>query len=158
MCSREAEADGIRSRPRVWIALGASVMMLGLSPVEAEPGLNFDHDQSLVGVDFSDRQDLAMAIFTKANCRGANFTKVSMENANIEDVNFIEANLSGANMRGVFATKTRFSKAKLDGAILEGANLVGAVFDGASIDGADFTEALIEPFQVMCGVSLPRCW
>jgi len=133
------------------LAVGASVLLwVSVSSVSAAPEdrLSYDHDQSLAQADFSGRKDLKMAIFTKANCQGANFRGADLENANLEDANFIESDLTGANLRGILGTKTRFVKAKLDDAVLEEANLVGAVLNGVSIEGADFTDALLEPFQV----------
>lgn len=49
--------------------------------------LVFDHDQSLEGADFSNRNDLRGAIFSKSNCKKATFAGSDLSNSQLDDAN-----------------------------------------------------------------------
>ncbi|PXF43577.1 Thylakoid lumenal 17.4 kDa protein, chloroplastic [Gracilariopsis chorda] len=78
-----------------------------------ETPLVFDHDQSLVGANFSNRSDLRGAIFSKSNCKFASFEGSDLTNAQLDDANFQEANLQGAVAVNAMATKAKFQRANL---------------------------------------------
>uniref|UniRef100_A0A7S0G8P3 Pentapeptide repeat-containing protein n=1 Tax=Rhodosorus marinus TaxID=101924 RepID=A0A7S0G8P3_9RHOD len=131
---------------------GAAVVIAGsvlAAPVIAGEVLNYDHNQSLGGADFTDRQDLVGAIFTKANCQSAIFKNANLTNANVEDANFTDADFTSAKLTNAFAPKVKFTRAKLINTDLQGANLIGVKFDGADITGADFSDALLDPATVI---------
>lgn len=106
--------------------------------------LIFDHDQGLIGADFSNRTDLVGAIFSKSNCKGANFTGADLHNSQLDDTVLIEATLDGANCENVLATKAKFQKASLRDVNFTNANLISAVFGATEIEGAG-TLAMLKP-------------
>lgn len=80
-------------RVRKAIAPAAAALVLSaalLSPIEAmaqgSPVIH-DHDQSLAGVDFSNRTDLRSSIFSKSNCKAATFAGSDLTNAQLDDAN-----------------------------------------------------------------------
>lgn len=80
-------------RIRAAVAPAAAAMMLSaamLSPAHVsaqDAPLIFDHDQSLSGADFSNRKDLRASIFSKSNCKQANFAGADLTNAQLDDAN-----------------------------------------------------------------------
>lgn len=65
-----------------------SAAMLSPAHVSAQDApLIFDHDQSLSGADFSNRKDLRASIFSKSNCKQANFAGADLTNAQLDDAN-----------------------------------------------------------------------
>lgn len=111
--------------------------------------LNFDHDQSLVGSNFSGRKDLNSAIFSKANCARSDFKDADLRNALLDDANFADANLEGVDATNVLATNAKFYHASMRNANFTGANLISAQF-GQKVDitNADFSDALIDVAQI----------
>lgn len=69
---------------------------VALSPTWAQDILVFDHDQTLVGADFSGRKDLVGAIFSKSNATRSNFSNADLHNAQLDDTVLIEAVLDNA--------------------------------------------------------------
>jgi hypothetical protein len=134
------------------IAASVAALLLAAPGAQAQMGrdvLVFDHDQGLSGADFSGRQDLVGAIFSKANCKGARFVGADLRNAQLDDTVLIEAVMDGADCTNVLATKAKFQKASLRDVNFTNANLISAVLGGADVTGADFTDALIEPAVMM---------
>lgn len=80
-------------RVRQAIAPSAVALVLSaalLSPIEAiaqDTPVIHDHDQSLVGADFSNRTDLRGSIFSKSNCKEATFAGSDLTNAQLDDAN-----------------------------------------------------------------------
>lgn len=65
-----------------------SAALLSPMPLWALDGvLVFDHDQSLSGANFANRQDLKGAIFSKSNCKNATFAASNLTNAQLDDAN-----------------------------------------------------------------------
>lgn len=149
-CSAALQPEWDRARAVAAASVAAVLVAAGTAlcpqPVLSEDApLVFDHDQSLVGADFSNRSDLRGSIFSKANCNRANFEGSDLTNAQLDDGNFIEANLRNVRAVNASATKTKFMHADLSNVDFSMANLIGAQFDAATIiDGADFTDSLID--------------
>lgn len=92
-------------------ALLLSTTLLTTTPaLAAENPLVFDHDQTLVNADFSHRSDLRGAIFSKANCKGANFEGSDLTNAQLDDINVRLITLSN-QYRPFFTRGYTFSQA-----------------------------------------------
>lgn len=78
-----------------WQSLGRTAAVAAISTALMVPGtvsaletpLVFDHDQSLVGANFSNRSDLRGAIFSKSNCKFASFEGSDLTNAQLDDAN-----------------------------------------------------------------------
>lgn len=78
-----------------WQSLGRTAVVAVMSTALMVPGtvsaletpLVFDHDQSLVGANFSNRSDLRGAIFSKSNCKSASFEASDLTNAQLDDAN-----------------------------------------------------------------------
>jgi hypothetical protein len=70
--------------------------------------LVFDHDQTLVGADFTGRTDLVNSIFSKSNCTRANFSRANLKNAQLDDTVLIEAILDDAGIYSTILTKAQF--------------------------------------------------
>lgn len=68
------------------VIISASLLTSNVALSEDAP-LVFDHDQSLSGANFSNRQDLKGAIFSKSNCKQATFAGSDLTNAQLDDAN-----------------------------------------------------------------------
>lgn len=79
-------ATKIFALPAASLLLSAS-LLLPLNTLADDAPLVFDHDQSLAGADFSKRADLRRAIFSKSNCKGANFSGSDLTAAQLDDGN-----------------------------------------------------------------------
>lgn len=77
-------------------AVAVASVLLAAPVVHAQNILVYDHDQTLVGADFSGRKDLVGAIFTKSNATRATFAGADLRNAQLDDTILIEATLDGA--------------------------------------------------------------
>lgn len=75
------------------LAAPAAALLLTITPLSLyqaladEAPLVFDHDQSLEGADFSNRNDLRGAIFSKSNCKKATFAGSDLTNSQLDDAN-----------------------------------------------------------------------
>jgi opacity protein-like surface antigen len=123
------------------VAAAAALLVAAAAPAAGAPSerevLVFDHDQGLVGADFRGRKDLVGAIFSKSNCKGADFSGADLHNAQLDDAVLIEAKMDGANCENVLATKAKLQKASLRGVNFTNANLISAVFGaGTDVEGA----------------------
>lgn len=81
--------EGIRrifAPPAAAILLSTALLVPGMVLADEAP-LVFDHDQSLVGSNFSNRTDLRSSIFSKSNCKGASFVGSDLTNAQLDDAN-----------------------------------------------------------------------
>lgn len=132
--------------PRV-AGVAAAALLLAAPAAHAQMDrdiLVFDHDQGLAGADFRNRKDLVGAIFSKSNCKGANFSGADLHNSQLDDTVLIEAVLDGADCENVLATKAKFQKASLRDVNFTNANLISAVFGATDIEGA----GKLDRFQV----------
>lgn len=144
--ARPAAAAGRRAAPTAALGVGsrvaglaAAALLLVAPAAHAQRErdiLVFDHDQGLAGADFRDRKDLVGAIFSKSNCKGADFSHADLHNSQLDDTVLIEAVLDGADCENVLATKAKFQKASLRDVNFTNANLISAVFSATDIEGA----------------------
>ncbi len=127
-------------------------ILLSATPVAAEGEmLNYN------------RADLNNQNFAHANLRRGTFVAAEMREINLEGADLsnsiltqgvlIKADLNGANLTGVLADSINLESANLTNAILTEAILTRARFVDAEITGADFTDAIIDRYQVslLCG-------
>lgn len=90
MCARIDPRQTPNTSP---IRLSAAALLISSALLTTTPALAderplvFDHDQTLANADFSHRSDLRGAIFSKANCKGANFEGADLSNAQLDDAN-----------------------------------------------------------------------
>ena len=128
----------------IWILLDAR-------PVIAQDNtVNYTYGE-LQQQDFS-HKDLEKGVFAAADMREANF-----EGSNLSYAIFTEATLLKANLKGANLTSSLLDRVTLDFADLTDAILIDAIatrtrFYDPVITGADFTDAVIDRYQVslMC--------
>lgn len=112
--AHSASCSTARESLSVKIARVAAAVTISLSPqlglhnlpANAQDVLVFDHDQTLVGADFSGRKDLVGAIFSKSNATRSNFSNADLRNAQLDDTVLIEATLDNAGKCAVFRCDT----------------------------------------------------
>lgn len=97
--------------------------------------------------DFS-HENLAGATFVAAEMRLANFQAANLTNAIFTKGVLLKANLEGANLTGALVDRVTFDGANLKNAIFTEATLIRSRFYDSDITGADFTDALIDRYQV----------
>ena len=73
--------------PPVAAVVVSASLLLPTSVSAFDGPLVFDHDQSLSGANFSNRKDLRGAIFSKSNCKGADFSGSDLTNSQLDDAN-----------------------------------------------------------------------
>jgi uncharacterized protein YjbI with pentapeptide repeats len=139
--ARRAATCSLGVGARVAGVAAAAALLVAAAPaagaLSEREVLVFDHDQGLVGADFRGRKDLVGAIFSKSNCKGADFSGADLHNAQLDDAVLIEAKMDGANCENVLATKAKLQKASLRGVNFTNANLISAVFGaGTDVEGA----------------------
>lgn len=139
------------------LALGGLILIASLwILLDARPAIAQDNTVNytygeLQQQDFS-HKDLQKGVFAAADMREANF-----EGSNLSYGIFTEGILLGANLKDVDLSSSLLDRVTLDFADLTNAILVDAIatrtrFYDAIITGADFTNAVIDRYQVslMC--------
>ncbi|MBW4579514.1 MAG: pentapeptide repeat-containing protein [Tildeniella nuda ZEHNDER 1965/U140] len=129
------------------IALACLWIMLGASPALAQAKTINYSNTTLDNRDFSN-MDLVGGVFVAAEMRGTNFAGANMVGAILTKGNLLGANLTGANLENALGDRVTFYKANLTNAILVGATLSRSIFDEADITGADFTDAIIDRYDI----------
>lgn len=122
-------------------------LVLTASPALAQDNTINYSNTNLENRDFS-KADLVGGVFVAAEMRNANFQQANLTNAILTKGVLLKANLEGANLTGALADRVTFDSANLTNAILQEANLTRTRFYDAKITGADFTDALIDRYQV----------
>ena len=61
---------------------------------------------------------------------------------------FLDTNLAGANLSGSLMDRVNLDGANLTNAILQGIIATSTTFNGATITGADFSDAILDRYQV----------
>ncbi|UBF24968.1 pentapeptide repeat-containing protein [Kovacikia minuta CCNUW1] len=131
----------------VAIALALFWVLLSARPAFAQSKtVNYTHTH-LENRDFSNT-DLTQAVFAAAEMQGANFSNSNLSNAILSKANLTDANLTGAKLGGVLADSVIFYRSNLTNAILVEATLTGSVLQDAEVTGADFTDALIDRYDL----------
>ena len=130
------------------IALAWLWVLLGATPAFAQAKTINYSNTNLENRDFTNT-DLVGGVFVAAEMRNANFAGANMKGAILTKGNLLGANLTGANLENALGDRVTFYKAKLTNAILVGATLSRSIFDEAEVTGADFTDAIIDRYDVM---------
>lgn len=120
-------------------------------PVQAQskyypPPLSYSNAE-LTRRDFSG-QILRAAEFSNANMELSNFSNADLRGAIMSASVMVKANLHGADLTNAMADQVKFTNADLSDAVLAEAILLRSTFDGVDITGADFTDAILDGFQV----------
>ncbi|HLO48067.1 MAG TPA: pentapeptide repeat-containing protein [Kamptonema sp.] len=110
------------------------------------PPLSYSNAE-LTHRDFSG-QNLRTAEFSNANMELSNFSNADLRGAIMSASVMVKANLHGADLTNAMADQVRFTNADLSDAVLVEAILLRSIFDGVDITGADFTDAILDGFQV----------
>lgn len=129
------------------IALAFLWVMLGANPALAQAKTINYSNTTLDNRDFSNT-DLIGGVFVAAEMRGTNFAGANLVGAILTKGNLLGANLTGANLENALGDRVTFYKANLTNAILVGATLSRSIFDEADITGADFTDAIIDRYDI----------
>ncbi len=143
----------------LWRMLGVIGLLLLASLwvlLDAHPALAQDKTinytfSELQGQDFS-HKDLEGGVFAAANMREANFEGSNLSYGILTEGVMLKANLRGANLTGSLLDRVTLDFADLTDAILIDAIATRTRFYDATITGADFTNAVIDRYQVslMC--------
>ena len=129
------------------IALAWLWVLLGAQPALAQAKTINYSNTHLEDRDFS-KMDLVGAVFVAAEMRGTNFAEANLKGAIFTKGNLLGANLAGANLENALVDRVTLYKANLTNAILVGATLTRSIFDESEITGADFTDALVDRYDV----------
>lgn len=115
-----------------------------------EKNVNYTY-ADLENQDFS-HKDLTRGVFAAANLRGANFQQSDLSNSILTEAVLLKANLRGANLSGALMDRVTLDFADLREAILTEAIASRSRFYDTTITGADFTNAVLDRYQVslMC--------
>jgi uncharacterized protein YjbI with pentapeptide repeats len=124
----------------LWILLDAH------SAIAQEKSVNYTYAQ-LQDQDFSNK-DLAGAVFAAADLRGTNFAGSDLSRSILTEAIFLKANLAGTNLTGALIDRVTLDFANLTNAIFVEAIATRTRFYDTIITGADFTDAVIDRYQV----------
>ncbi|NEO33054.1 MAG: pentapeptide repeat-containing protein [Symploca sp. SIO3C6] len=135
------------------LVLGLAWLWISLS---ATPAYAQDNTVNYTYTDLTNRDfsgaNLVGAVFGAAEMRGTNFQGADLTSAILTKGVMLEANLEGANLSRALVDRVTLDQANLKNAILVEAIMMRTRFYDAEITGADFTDAIIDPYQVslMC--------
>jgi uncharacterized protein YjbI with pentapeptide repeats len=135
----------------VILALACFWVLLSATPAFAQAKTINYTNTNLENRDFS-HTDLKSAVFAAAEMRGANFQGSDLTGSILTKGVLLGANLEGANLTGALVDRVTLDNANLKNAIFQEAVMTSTRFYEADITGADFTDALIDRYQVsqMC--------
>lgn len=128
----------------LWIGLGA-LPAIAASPEETRM-VNYTQF-FLDDRDFS-HEDLERGSFAGVESRRINFEGANLKNAILTQGKFIEGNFRGADLSGALADRVNFRGADLTNALLMEITATNTNFENVAITGADFTDALLDRYQV----------
>ena len=97
--------------------------------------------------DFSNK-NLVGAVFAAAEMRRTNFSGSNLENAMFTKGTLINADLSNTILSGALMDRVNLDGADLSNAVLNGTFLTRSTLEGTQITGADFTDAILNRYQV----------
>ncbi|MGY6530840.1 MAG: pentapeptide repeat-containing protein [Cyanobacterium sp.] len=120
------------------------------TPVHAQEMVNLTY-ADLDDQDFSNRE-LVGAVFAASSMRRVSMRNSDLTNAMMTESVLLDADLHGVNFSGALIDRVTFDFSDLTDAILEGAIATRTRFYDTNITGADFTDAVIDRYQVslMC--------
>lgn len=133
------------------IILAIAWVLLDASPVHAQENTINHTYGDLANQDFS-HQNLKRGVFAAANLRGSSFEDADLSYSILTEGIFLNANLTGANLTGALVDRVTLDFANLTNAIFVDAIATRTRFYDTIITGADFSDAVIDSYQVtlMC--------
>jgi uncharacterized protein YjbI with pentapeptide repeats len=128
----------------VWVLLDAR------PAIAQDNAVNYTYSE-IRGQDFS-HKNLVGAVFAAADARGATFEESDVSNSILTKAIFSNTNLKGANFTSSLMDRVALDNSDLTNAIFRDAVATSTNFDGAIITGADFSDAILDRYQVylMC--------
>jgi uncharacterized protein YjbI with pentapeptide repeats len=129
------------------LVLACLWVILCATPAYAQDNTINYSNTNLTNRDFSN-SNLAGSVFVAAEMRGADFQGSDLTNAIFTKGVLLRANLEGANLTGALVDQVTLDNANLTNAILTEATMTRTRFYDAIITGADFTDAIIDRYQV----------
>jgi uncharacterized protein YjbI with pentapeptide repeats len=134
----------------VLMLAGLSVMINPQPAFSQINTINYSNT-NLENRDFS-YTNLVGGTFVAAEMRKTNFQGADLSNAILTKGVLLKANLEAANLTGALVDRVTLDSANLKNAIFTEATLTSSRFYDADITGADFTDAIIDRYQVslMC--------
>lgn len=141
-------------------AVSKGLLLLGVSFVFAVglalPAIAQDNavDYTLTnqaGADFSGK-DLSGTSFAAADVRDANFAGADMSGTILTKATFLRTNLADADFSKTFADRVAFDGSDMTNVVFVEAIATSSSFGNTIITGADFSDSIIDRFQVnqMC--------
>lgn len=131
----------------VTVALACLWLMLMAQPAIALSDTVNYNSANLTDQDFSN-QDLKGKAFVSAEMRGINFQNSDLTNALMTKAVMLNGNLRGANLTGALVDRVFWVGADLRDAVLQEATLSRTSFKDVAIAGADFTDALLDRYEI----------
>jgi uncharacterized protein YjbI with pentapeptide repeats len=137
-------------RAIIIIILAVGFIFATATAVHAQEMVNLTYAE-LDDQDFSN-QDLVGAVFAASSMRRVSMRNSDLTNAMLTESVLLEADLHGVNFSGALIDRVTFDFSDLSDAILTGAIATRTRFYDTNITGADFTDAVIDRYQValMC--------
>ncbi|MBD2095796.1 pentapeptide repeat-containing protein [Trichocoleus sp. FACHB-591] len=124
----------------LWIILWAT-------PAWAQVDTVNYNNANLNNKDFS-HTNLVGRTFVAAEMREINFQGADLTNAIMTKGVLLNANLSGVNFTGALVDRVFLQGADLSNAIFQEAIMTRTSFEGATITGADFTDAVLDRYEI----------
>ncbi|OCQ95977.1 hypothetical protein BCD67_22915 [Oscillatoriales cyanobacterium USR001] len=137
---------------RQFIAFTLTILILIWSlpaqanPQDYPPPISYSNAE-LTRHDFSG-QVLRSAEFSNANMELTNFSNADLRGAVMSASVMVKANLHGADLTNAMADQVKFTNADLSDVVFVEAILLRSTFEGVDITGADFTDAILDGFQI----------
>jgi len=129
------------------VALACLWLVLLAQPAIALTDTVNYNSANLTDQDFSN-QDLKGKAFVSAEMRGINFQNSDLTNALMTKAVMLNGNLRGANLTGALVDRVFWVGADLRDAVLQEATLSRTSFKDVAIAGADFTDALLDRYEI----------
>ncbi|MFM5890750.1 MAG: pentapeptide repeat-containing protein [Dolichospermum sp.] len=132
----------------ILLVIGVGLLLIiNPEPVLAQVNTINYSNANLENRDFS-YTDFVGGTFVAAEMRRTNFQGANLTNAVFTKGVLLKANLEGANLTGALVDRVTLDGANLRNAILTAATLTRSRFYDADVTGADFTDAIIDRYQV----------
>lgn len=130
-----------------WILLSARPAYAQTDPqTTVQDTVNYNN-ANLKNQNFS-HADWTGKTFVGAEMRGINFEGANLTNAIMTKGVMLGANLEGANLTGALVDRVFLVNANLRNAIAREATFARTSFEGVAIAGADFTDAILDRYEV----------
>ena len=130
------------------IAIAILWVLLDAGPAVAQDSaVNYTYSE-IMRQDFS-HKDLQGGVFAAADARGASFEGSDVSNSILTKGVFIDTNLKDANFTRSLMDRVSFENSDLTNAIFQDAVATSTNFEGATITGADFSNAILDRYQIL---------